>query len=62
MISVFINYLSERGCTEMSKIQMYSQKLGKNITVETNKKANTVAMGWSNSGWSKSGGWKRPQL
>lgn len=46
----------------MSKIQMYSQKLGKNVIVETSKKANTVPMGWSNSGWSKSGGWKRPQL
>ena len=46
----------------MSKIQMYSQKLGKSVSVEAVKKANTVAMGWSNSGWSKSGGWKRPQL
>lgn len=46
----------------MNKIQMYSQKLGKSVSVAAGKKANTVAMGWSNSGWSKSGGWKRPQM
>jgi len=43
----------------MQKIEMFSKKLGKNIMVKTSNGL-TAAMGWTNSGWSKSGGWKKP--
>lgn len=43
----------------MKKIEMFSKKLGKNISVKSFSGSNPV-MGWSNSGWSKSGGWKKP--
>ncbi len=42
----------------MKKIEMFSKKLGKNITVKA--VASNHVMGWTNSGWSKSGGWKKP--
>ena len=45
----------------MKKIEVFSKKLGKKIGVEK-KTAGTVAMGWINGGWSKSGGWKKPNL
>lgn len=49
----------------MSKIEIFSKKLGKTMTVETAsmvKKANmpkssSQVMGWTNSGWTNSGGW-----
>ena len=40
----------------MQKIEIFSKKLNKNVVVKK-QSANTVAMGWSNGGWSKSGGW-----
>ena len=45
----------------MQKIEIFSKKLNKKVVVKK-QSANTVAMGWSNGGWSKSGGWKRPQM
>ena len=43
----------------MQKIERFSKKLEKNIMVKTSNGL-TAAMGWTNSGWSKSGGWKKP--
>lgn len=43
----------------MSKIEVFSKKKGKTLTVKSAVKASTV-MGWSNSAWQKSSGWKRP--
>lgn len=44
----------------MKKLEVYSKKLGKTITVETREgkcASAGSALGWSNGGWSKSGGW-----
>lgn len=48
----------------MSKIEVFSKKLGKTITIEAaskiekaKKPSNTEIMGWVQSGWSNSGGW-----
>lgn len=43
----------------MSKMEVFSKKMGKKITVKSSVKTSAV-MGWSNSGWSKSSGWKKP--
>lgn len=41
----------------MKNLKVFSKKLGKfvNVNVVPGKKQN--ALGWMNSGWSKSGGW-----
>lgn len=44
----------------MKKIEVYSKKLGKTMTVEARKGKPASAgnvVGWSKSGWSRSGGW-----
>lgn len=43
----------------MSKIGMYSEKLGKliNVKVQDTASMSNSLMGWSKKGWSKSGGW-----
>lgn len=44
----------------MTKIKMYSKKLGKVISIKTTTGEavkNTKTMGWMQSGWSKSSGW-----
>lgn len=43
----------------MQKVQIYSKKLAKKVTVGevSKKKVKTNLIGWTNSGWSKSGGW-----
>lgn len=48
----------------MDKIQMYSKKLGKVVDIKTTscKRVSAFALGWMNSGWSKSGGWKVPPV
>ena len=43
----------------MKKVELYSRKLGHKVTVETRK--SSAVLGWSLSGWSRSGGWKKPQ-
>lgn len=45
----------------MQKLEIFSKKLSKDIVVKK-QSVNTVAMGWTNGGWSKSGGWKIPQM
>ncbi|WP_415930255.1 hypothetical protein [Zhenpiania hominis] len=42
----------------MSRIEVYSEKEGKNIVVDVvEKKETLVAATWINSGWANSGGW-----
>lgn len=43
----------------MKKVEVYSKKAGKKISVKKSTKSivPTSVQGWSNSGWSKSGGW-----
>ena len=43
----------------MSKVEVFSKKMGKTIAVKSTVKAPSV-MGWSNGGWQKSSGWKKP--
>jgi len=48
------------GEMHMKKIEVYSKKLGKTMTVEARKGKPASAgnvVGWSKSGWSRSGGW-----
>lgn len=43
----------------MKSVKVFSEKVGKAIDVKVSaKKPN--ALGWMNSGWSKSGGWFVP--
>lgn len=48
----------------MSKIEMYSKKLGKTVTIQAasgKRPANGIEMmGWMQSGWSRDTGWKYP--
>lgn len=44
----------------MKSISVFSQKLGKFIEVKAVSSQKRSAMGWMQSGWSKSGGWKTP--
>lgn len=44
----------------MSRVEMYSKKAGKNISISVGKQQAGMAMGWMNNGWSKTGGWKKP--
>ncbi len=41
------------------KLEIYSNKLGEKIVVASEKAA-AANLGWCLSGWSKSGGWKKP--
>ena len=46
----------------MKKIEVFSKKLGKTVSVNAVAcKGKTSALGWMQSGWSKSGGWRAPQ-
>lgn len=45
----------------MNKVEVFSKKLGKTLATKQNQKVSAV-MGWSNSAWSKSSGWKRPMI
>ena len=42
---------------KMRKIEMLSQKTGKIISVSANESFLNNVLGWSNGGWSKTGGW-----
>lgn len=44
----------------MKTVSVFSKKLGKFVEVKTASSAKSNSMGWLNSGWSKSGGWKVP--
>jgi len=51
-----------KGGESMSKVQVFSKKLGKTVSIErTEKSVHNTVMGWMDSGWSKSGGWKLPK-
>ena len=52
-------YFNLKRGENMKKIEMFSKKLGKTIPVRTSNGL-SAALGWTNSGWSKSGGWKKP--
>lgn len=43
----------------MSKVEIFSKKAGKTLTVKSGIKVSTV-MGWSNSAWQRSSSWKSP--
>lgn len=45
----------------MKKVEVFSKKMGKTFVVKPTEKT-TAVMGWSNSGWNKSSGWKKPVL
>ncbi len=45
----------------MKKLEVFSKKAGRTVTVKSAAACNPV-VGWSNGGWSKSGGWKKPAL
>ena len=44
----------------MKKLNIYSKKLGKAVDVKAATSKKQSALGWMNSGWSKSGGWCVP--
>lgn len=44
----------------MKTLSVYSKKLGKAIDVKVETRKIQSALGWMNSGWSKSGGWRVP--
>lgn len=44
----------------MKSVNVFSQKLGKTVEAKVVSSSKSSVMGWMNSGWSKSGGWKYP--
>lgn len=44
----------------MKKLNVYSKKLGKTVDVKATASKKRSALGWMQSGWSKSGGWCSP--
>lgn len=50
-------------CEEVSilkSVSVFSQKLGRTVEAKAVSSSKSSVMGWMNSGWSKSGGWKYP--
>ncbi len=52
----------KKGGKAMNRVEMYSKKAGKNISITVGKQQVNAAMGWVNSAWSKTGGWKKPAM
>lgn len=44
----------------MKSVSVFSQKLGRCVEIKAVASQKRSAMGWMQSGWSKSGGWKTP--
>ena len=44
----------------MKNVSVFSKKLGKAVDVKVVTSSKNSSLGWMNSGWSKSGGWKVP--
>lgn len=45
----------------MKKVEVYSKKMGKTLVSKPSQKITSV-MGWTNSAWGKTSGWKRPVM
>lgn len=44
----------------MKDVSVYSEKLARKVTIAKMGSKKQSALGWMNSGWSKSGGWFAP--